>query len=441
MNGWADTLRGQDWLVAGLGVSGVSAARWLLAQGAQVHVADSRAAPPLQDQLPTVASCTLGELPARLLEGMAGVVASPGLAADTPLFVAAAERGIPVCSDVELFARVVDAPVIGVTGSNGKSTVCTLLGHMAEAAGVRVAVGGNLGIPALDLLASDAELYVLELSSFQLEHTESLNCVAATVLNISPDHIDRHGTLDHYAAIKARLLGQTQRAMCNIDDARVRAMAAADAVTFGSSAASHWRLDMRDGQPVLVRRGEVLLAASALRLVGRHNWLNALAALALGEAAGLPRSKMLGALRDFRGLPHRCEWVAEHAGVTWINDSKGTNVGATLAALEGLAGPIVLLAGGQAKGGDFRPWAPVLADKGRAALLFGEDAELIEVHLDGALPVEQCATLDASVGRAAAVAQAGDTVLLSPGCASLDQFENYAQRGERFAALAREVAA
>ena len=150
---------------------------------------------------------------------------------------------------------------------------------------------------------------------------------------------------------------------------------------------------------------------------------------------------MLGALRDFRGLPHRCEWVAEHAGVTWINDSKGTNVGATLAALEGLAGPIVLLAGGQAKGGDFRPWAPVLADKGRAALLFGEDAELIEVHLDGALPVEQCATLDASVGRAAAVAQAGDTVLLSPGCASLDQFENYAQRGERFAALAREVAA
>lgn len=431
---------GQRWLVAGLGVTGVSAANWLHGQGATVVAADSRAEPPGTDQLADGISVHAGDLPAHLLDGVDGVVASPGLPADLPLFQHAVARGIDVCSDIELFARVVDAPVIGVTGSNGKSTVVTLLGEMAQAAEVNVAVGGNLGTPALDLLAPGVALYVLEISSFQLEWTRSLRCVAATVLNISADHIDRHHTIERYAAIKAGLLQQADLAVKNADDARVAAMPAAKSVQFGEAGAQ-WHLQGAGADTRLCRGEQVLLTASAMKVVGRHNQINALAALALGDAAGLPMPAMLAALRDFRGLPHRCEWVAEHAGVTWINDSKGTNVGATLAALDGLSGPIVLLAGGLAKGGDFRPWAPVLAKKGRAALLFGTDAELIEVHLDRAVPVERLETLEQSVQRAAALSQAGDTVLLSPGCASMDQFDNYIARGQAFAASVQQVTA
>lgn len=431
---------GQRWLVAGLGVSGVSAANWLQRHGAQVCAADSRAAPPGIDKLDASIATHAGSLPVELLDGMDGVVASPGLPADLPLFQHALARGIDVCSDIELFARVVDAPVIGVTGSNGKSTVVTVLGEMAKAADVRAAIGGNLGTPALDLLDDSVALYVLEVSSFQLEWTRSLRCVAATVLNISADHIDRHHSIERYAAIKAGLLQQAELAIKNADDPRVAAMPARRAVHFGKDRGD-WRLRDAGGDTQLCRGQEVLMPVSAMKMVGRHNQLNALAALALGESAGLPIPAMLEALQTFRGLPHRCAWVAEHDGVTWINDSKGTNVGATLAALEGLNGPIVLLAGGQAKGGDFRPWAPVLADKGRAALLFGADAELIEVHLDRALPTEQVGTLEQGVQRAVAVSQAGDTVLLSPGCASFDQFADYMARGEAFEASVQAVLA
>ena len=431
---------GQRWLVAGLGVSGVSAANWLQRQGATVLAADSRTQPPGADKLDAAIAVHAGDLPNTLLDGVDGVVASPGLPAELPLFQHAVARGIDVCSDIELFARVVDAPVIGVTGSNGKSTVVTLLGEMAEAAQVRVAVGGNLGTPALDLLADGVALYVLEISSFQLEWTRSLQCVAATVLNISADHIDRHGTIERYAAIKAGLLQQADLAVKNIDDPRVAAMPAGRAVHFGAADAE-WHLAGEGRSAALCRNAEHLLDAADMRVVGRHHQLNALAALALGDAASLPMPAMLSTLREFRGLPHRCEWVAEQGGVTWINDSKGTNVGATLAALDGLAGPIVLLAGGLAKGGDFRPWAPVLAQKGRAALLFGADAELIEVHLDKALPIERLETLQDSVHRAAELSQQGDTVLLSPGCASMDQFDNYIARGDAFTKAVQQVTA
>ena len=431
---------GQRWLVVGLGVTGVSAANWLVGQGATVTAADSRAQPPGADKLHSAVVVRAGELPNALLGGVDGVVASPGLPADLPLFQHAVARGIDVCTDIELFARVVDAPVIGVTGSNGKSTVVTVLGEMAEAAAVNVAVGGNLGTPALDLLAAGADLYVLEISSFQLEWTRSLRCVAATVLNISADHIDRHGSIERYAAIKANLLQQAELAVKNSDDPRVAAMPASNAVHF-AAAGAEWHLAGEGGDTALCRNGKHLLRAAAMKVVGKHNQLNALAALALGDAAGLPMPAMLQALREFRGLPHRCEWVAEQGGVTWINDSKGTNVGATLAALDGLNGPIVLLAGGLAKGGDFRPWAPVLAQKGRAALLFGADAERIEVHLEQVLPIERLSTLEQGVERAAALSQAGDTVLLSPGCASMDQFDNYMARGDAFVAAVQQVTA
>ncbi|MGH8455056.1 MAG: UDP-N-acetylmuramoyl-L-alanine--D-glutamate ligase, partial [Nevskiales bacterium] len=397
------------------------------ARGARVRTTDTRAEPPMLGELrarfPEVEF--VSGLPEAVLDNAVAVVTSPGLDLRLPFFTAAGMRGLPVFGDIELFACEARVPVVAITGSNGKSTVTTLLAEMARQAGRKVAFGGNLGTPALDLIADAIDLYVLELSSFQLELTDSLDATAAVVLNVTPDHIDRHGTLDHYAALKARIFRGTGACVLNLEDPVVAAMAPGNRQVFGFTLQAprtdrEYGLIEAEGERWLARGSEPVLKLSELRIKGLHNAANALAALALGTALGLPLDAMRAALREFPGLPHRCQWVAEKRGVNWYNDSKGTNVGATLAALLGMPGPIVLLAGGLAKGGDFAPLRPVLADKGRALVLFGQDALVIEQAMTGAVPVHHARDMDQAVGHAAQVAQPGDTVLLSPACASFD---------------------
>lgn len=436
----------QKMLVVGLGASGASSLRYLVREGADVVVTDSCEAPAegtkLREQFPQ-AEYRFGSFDApRPLTQFSEAVISPGVSLDKPFVRELLDAGVSVIGDIELFARVANAPVVGITGSNGKSTVTTLVGEMAKAAGWRVAVGGNLGTPALDLLADDVQLYVLELSSFQLETTSNLHLRAATNLNLSQDHLDRHGTMAHYAAIKARIFDHCGVAVVNREDPLVMQHAPANAGSFGLDAPADdsYGLRERDGKLWLAAGESLLLDQASLKIQGLHNAANALASIALADAVGIPRAATVQTLRDFPGLPHRCEFVADIDGVTWLNDSKGTNVGSTLAALRGLPAPIVWLAGGQGKGQDFTELAEPLAQKGRAAILFGEDAALIERDVFGALPIYREADLDASVRRARSLAEPGDRVLLSPACASLDQFKNYVQRGERFRSLVGALA-
>jgi UDP-N-acetylmuramoylalanine--D-glutamate ligase len=433
-----------DTLVVGLGDTGIACARFLAAHGERFAVADSRINPPgideLVRELPEVA-CHCGEFDAALLRSAKRLLLSPGVAPQHPAIAAAQQAGVEVLGDIELFARYADAPVVAITGSNGKSTVTTLVGEMAQAAGKVGRVGGNIGIPALALLSAEApDLYVLELSSFQLEVTSSLNAAAAVVLNISEDHLDRHGSVAHYAAIKQTIYRGDGVMILNRDDAQVMAMAQPGRVTvsFGLDAApteNDFGLLQRDGISWLGKGNEPLLAVTEMKMPGRHNWSNALAALALGEAVGLAREAMLQVLRDFPGLPHRCQWVAAQHGVNFYEDSKGTNVGATLAALEGMPGEkVVLIAGGQGKGQDFAPLRPAVAARARAVVLIGEDAPLMEQALAGAAPLMLAASMNDAVARARELAQPGDAVLLSPACASFDMFRNYVQRGEAFVA-------
>ncbi|MGH8277966.1 MAG: UDP-N-acetylmuramoyl-L-alanine--D-glutamate ligase [Gammaproteobacteria bacterium] len=435
-------------LVVGLGKTGLSVARYLAARGAQVAVTDSRERPPelaaLREQVPD-AAVFVGGYSEQALAGAEQLVVSPGVAVATPFVQRAQARGVPVLGDIELFARAAHAPVIGVTGSNGKSTVTTLLGLMAAQAQVDARVGGNLGTPALDLLsASEPALYVLELSSFQLETTDSLHCLAATVLNLSADHMDRYATLEAYAAAKARIFRHCTTALINRGDARVRAMPAPGQkhLSFGLDAPppGQYGLLSQAGERWLACGDERLLRAAELRIHGSHNAANALAALALGALAGLPRAAMLGALRTFRGLPHRMEFVLEQQGVAWYNDSKGTNVGATLAAVSGLERPLVLIAGGEGKQQDFTPLADALVGRARALVLLGRDAPAIARAVGTRLPITRVADMPAAVAAAAKLAQAGDVVLLSPACSSLDMFDNYEHRGRVFTQAVRRLA-
>ena len=437
---------GQKMLVAGLGASGVSAVRYLLSEGADVHVWDATRTPPKWVESSVNISnesnyCGQNITHCPLQTYAAGVL-SPGIPPDSEVGQALRNAGVEIIGDIELFARAANdagVPVIGITGSNGKSTVTTLVGEMAKAAGLRVGVGGNLGMPALDLLKPDAQLYVLELSSFQLETTRSLKCRAATILNLSQDHLDRHLTMENYAAIKARIFEGCEYALVNREDAAVMALAPAATTTFGTDApaAGHYGLIHHHDDNWLVAGDVPLAPQSALKIFGLHNAANALAALALADAAGIPRDASLQALREFTGLPHRCEFVAETAGVAYFNDSKGTNVGSTLAAINGLPAPILWLAGGQGKGQDFSELREPLARKGRAAILFGEDAGRIEQDISGALPVYQEPDMYAALQRARGLAQQGDRVLLSPACASFDQFKSYVDRGEKFRAAVK----
>lgn len=435
-------------LVVGLGVSGLSVARYLMRQGIPVAIADSRTQPPglerLQHEYPDV-GMFLGRFDPAVFMQADQLIVSPGVSLETPQIQAAIDRGIPVLGDIELFAQAVAAPVVAITGSNGKSTVTTLVGEMAKAAGRRVAVGGNLGTPALDLLNDEADLYVLELSSFQLETTHSLRPAVAAVLNVSADHMDRYPDLDAYASAKERILRHAQLGVYNADDARVMAMQS------GGNGCCFTLATPRDescfgvrsinGQDYLCRGDETLIAAHEVLMPGRHNRANALAALAIGSALGFSRDSMQEVLRRFPGLPHRCEFVAEIDEIRWYNDSKATNVGAAVAALRGLhtpaGGRAVIILGGVCKGGDFSGMRKVLEECARGVVLLGRDRESIRPAIPQGCELADAVDLEQAVQQAAGMARAGDHVLLAPACASFDQFRDFAERGDRFRGLVR----
>jgi UDP-N-acetylmuramoylalanine--D-glutamate ligase len=469
-------------VIVGLGRTGLSCARYLRARDWRLAVTDTRQKPPELAGLaaldPTI-PLSVGGLDIRLLDGADCVVASPGVSLEEPFFVEARRRGVEIVGDIELFARAADAPVVGITGTNGKSTVTTLVARMAERAGLRVRVGGNLGEPALDLLGTNeptltseagdslpvaeglpesagfapghfdltpaTQLYVLELSSFQLDATTSLDLKAATVLNVSPDHLDRYPTVAAYADSKARIFARCETAVINLDDPLVVAMPrpGQKTVSFSlrASIGADYAVATRDGEWWLTRRDEALLPVSAMKIKGLHNAANALASLALGDALGLSISVMLEELKTFAGLPHRSQWVADVHGVTYINDSKGTNVGATIAAVSGMQGPLVMIAGGDGKNQDFAVLADAFRGKVRHTVLIGRDAAAIAVALKGVCTLEMCSSLEEAVRAAAKAAQPGDTVLLSPACASLDMFRDYTHRGAVFAQAVKELAA
>ncbi len=432
-------------IVVGLGKSGMSVVRHLARRGQPFAVADTRANPPelatLQAQYPHV-EVRCGELDVEFLSRASELLVSPGLAVNTPALQAAAARGVKLSGDIDLFAREARAPIIAITGSNAKSTVTTLVGEMAQAAGRKVAVGGNLGTPALDLLNDDVELYVLELSSFQLETTAQLNAEVATCLNVSEDHMDRYAGLPAYHQAKHRIFRGARQVVINRDDRLSRPLLGDDVPVWsfglGKPDFKGFGLVEESGETHLAFQFEALMPARELHMRGAHNQSNALAALALGHAAGLPFEPMLDTLRRFGGLPHRCQWVGEHGGVNYYDDSKATNVGAALAAIGGLgadiAGKLVLIAGGDGKGADFSALHAPVARYCREVILLGRDAGLLANALDGAAPVHHVQSLEQAVQRAALSAQPGDAVLLSPACASLDMFKNFEERGLLFAA-------
>lgn len=425
-------------LVVGLGNTGLSVARYLQKLQYRFAIIDSRDKPPMIDefleQMPDTPLFT-GGFDDAAFQVATHLVVSPGLSLNEKAIMKAIANGSKIVSDIDLFACSVTAPIIAITGSNGKSTVTTMVGDMAKAAGKQVAVGGNLGVPALDLLDSSVDLYVLELSSFQLERTAVLNAAAATVLNVSADHLDRHADMAEYAQEKQRVFRGDGAMVLNLDDPVVADMQDASRVThtFSIRTRADFYLAGPEGDEYLMHHDERLLALADLPLEGRHNAANALAALALGVSVGLDKTAMCKALRTFKGLEHRMQRVAEIRGVTWVNDSKATNIGACVAALQGYARKVILIAGGQAKGADMNELTPVIKEKAKGVVLMGKDAPLIEAALQGScVPVYSAENITQAVQIAASLASSGDSVLLSPACASLDQFKNYQDRGNKF---------
>ena len=431
-------------IVVGLGKSGMSLVRFLAQQGVSFAVADTRENPPelatLRRDYPQV-EVRCGELDVEFLCRADELYVSPGLALATPALQAAAARGVKLSGDIDLFARNAKAPIVAISGSNAKSTVTTLVGEMAVAAGKRVAVGGNLGMPALDLLSDDVELYVMELSSFQLETTHQLGAEVATVLNVSEDHMDRYSGLPAYHLAKHRIFRGARQVVVNRQDALTRPLMS-DGLpcwTFGLGAPDFKAFGLREenGEKYLAFEFQNLMPVRELKVRGAHNQANALAALALGHAVGLPFDAMLSSLRTFTGLEHRCQWVRELDGVSYYNDSKATNVGAALAAIDGLGmdmdGKLVLIAGGDGKGADFSGLRDSVTRYCRAVVLIGRDADLIADALGDAVPQVRAASLDEAIAQCRALAQPGDAVLLSPACASFDMFKNYEERGQLFA--------
>lgn len=435
-------------VVVGLGVTGLSCARHLYRQGASFSVVDTRSQPPgleeLRKEMPDV-PVYAGEYSQELIASASELIVSPGIALEEPLVAHALQAGVSVVGDIDLFVRQAKAPIIGITGSNAKSTVTELVGDMARRANLNVGIGGNLGTPALDLLDEARELYVLELSSFQLERAGKLGLAVATVLNVSADHLDRHGNMPRYHQAKHKIFRGCAKAVANSDDPLTVPLLE-DAVPvvswrIGEPALNGFGLRLDEGVECLSHGFDILMPVTEIAMPGRHNVANALAALALGDAVGLPRDAMLTALREFVGLPHRCEQVARIDGIRFVNDSKGTNIGATNAALEGLGGErdTVLIAGGQGKGADFRQLRGPVQKHCKHLLLIGEDAAEIESALADIVTVTRADSLSQAVSLAFQAASAGDTVLLSPACASFDMFSGYVARGDAFVAAVREL--
>jgi UDP-N-acetylmuramoylalanine--D-glutamate ligase len=449
-----DEWAGKTVLVLGLGDTGLSCVRWLAEEGARLRGADTREAPPalgaVRESVPGI-RVDLGAFRSESLAGVDAVAASPGVALREPILREALARGIEVVGDVEIFGRALaraatGARVIGITGTNGKSTVTALAGEMARAAGLTTVVAGNIGLPVLDALraARDAghpQAWVIELSSYQLETTSSLALDAAAMLNLTQDHLDRYDTMQAYADAKARIFARCGTRVLNRDDPWSLGMKGGATVTFGlGEPAGEGEWGVAGGR--LVEGRDPIVALDEIPMAGLHNAANALAAHALCRRCGLAPEPLARAIRGFRGLRHRVERVAAARGVAFYDDSKGTNVGATVAALEGMRETVVLIAGGDGKGQDFSPLAPAVRARARAVVLIGRDAARLEAALAPAgVPCVREGSMPGAVEAAFRLASPGDAVLLSPACASLDMYANYRQRGEVFAAAARELAA
>lgn len=434
--------------IIGTGITGLSVARFLAAQGQAFVLMDTRTNPPnlekVQKEFVGI-SIICGELDVHTLLACDEIIVSPGVAVATPAIEQAKAAGIPVVGDIELFVRAAKAPIVAITGSNAKSTVTTLVSEMAKVAGINVAVGGNLGTPALELLNDAVELYVMELSSFQLETVSMLNAKVATILNISADHLDRYENMRAYILAKLRVYFGAEHIVVNRKDVLTHPPLAAGVkpIYFGGNADfGSFGLLVRDGIEYLAKNLTPLMPARELKIRGRHNVDNALAALALGDAAGISMEAMLATLKSFGGLRHRCEFVAEKNGVEFYNDSKGTNIGATLAAIQGLARDpqqLIVILGGEGKGQDFSELVPALKTINSHVILIGRDAPVIEKAVAGVTKVTHADTMRDAVNKALQLASAGDAVLLSPACASFDMFKNYEDRGEKFCLAVQEL--
>lgn len=433
--------QGKKVVIIGLGLTGLSCVDFFLARGVTPRVIDTRISPPGLDKLPENVERHLGDMNQEWLLDADLIVASPGIALASPALSVAAEAGVEIVGDIELFCREAQAPIVAITGSNGKSTVTTLVGEMAKSAGWNVGVGGNIGLPALMLLKQECDLYVLELSSFQLETTNSLRAAAATILNVTEDHMDRYPLgLQQYRAAKLRVYENAKVCVVNSDDALTMPIRGADSrcVSFGADVGDY-HLNRQQGEIWLRVRGEKVLNTREMKVTGKHNFTNALAALALADAVGIPRASSLKALTTFTGLAHRFQLSLEHNGVRWINDSKATNVGSTEAALNGLHvdGTLHLLLGGDGKSADFSALAQYLQGDNVRLYCFGRDgAQLAALRPEIA---EQTETMEQAMRVIATKVKNGDMVLLSPACASLDQFKNFEQRGDEFSRLAKEL--
>lgn len=439
-------------IIIGVGQTGLSVARYLAGRGLAFAACDTRdsgtAIDRFRQEFPEVELRT-GELDEDWLGRATELVLSPGVAKSNPAIQSAHSRGVRLLGDIDLFAREINAPVVAITGSNGKTTVTTLVGQMAADAGVKVAVGGNIGVPVLDLIDPEVEIYVLELSSFQLETCSELRPRVATVLNLSADHMDRYANMLEYHQAKHRIYRRAQVAVYNRDDSLSRPLVARDVtqMSFGLGAPDlgHYGILRSESGAVLAKGAQTLLGTDQLKIRGEHNLANALAALALGEAVHLPLDSMVQTLSQFAGLPHRCQWVRDHNGIAWFNDSKGTNVGATLAAINGLSATqagdakVVLIAGGQGKGQSFAELKTPLAKSARAIILIGEDAQTIGAEI-AHQNTEYVQSMEDAVAMAASCSQPGDLVLLSPACASFDMFSGYEARGDRFVELVEALA-
>ena len=438
-------------LIVGMGATGLSIAHFLRDNGRRFCAYDTRDQASLAiefercfDEL----ACYFKVIPEDVVAGADRLLLSPGVSRDEPVVQQALSLGIPVVGDIELFLSVVDKPVIGITGSNGKSTVTTLVSQAAENAGLKVGVGGNIGTPALALLNEPADIYVLELSSFQLESTTRPNLTVACMLNVTPDHMDRYANIGEYVAAKQRIFYGAKNVIYALDDVLTRPPVARDIKRFGFGLSSHpeveelqYYLDVNSGY--LCCTGRQIVHVDAIKMKGKHNLFNALALLAIAEAAGIGEQACLKALASFTGLPHRCQWIAEHSGVTFINDSKATNIGAAQAAICGLGSEysaITLIAGGDGKGADFLGLARTINQLVGTLVLIGCDADKIEKHIDNKrVHVIHADDMRVAVREATRVSAPGGLVLLAPACASFDMFSGFEERGEQFIQAVEEV--